>query len=64
MLLMDAHYDDNHAIGLCYTRGYLPVVRPNRKRLRGFWRRKSRTILELLPDNYRYRFRENRSSGH
>lgn len=41
---------------MIYDNGYVPIVRPNSGRYRGYWRR-SRALFEILGDNYRLRWR-------
>jgi len=50
-LYADAWYDANDALGVMFEKGYTPIVCPNKNRIDGFYRRKSRKL---------YRKRENR----
>jgi len=55
----DAWYDANKALGVMFEKGYEPIVCPNKRRSKGYWRRKAR-ILYRDPENrlgYRQRGR-------
>ncbi|GBC68478.1 hypothetical protein HRbin01_00161 [archaeon HR01] len=53
--MMDSYYDSNKAIGIAMEMVYAPLVRPNTRRDRGYFRKKSRKVFGVLADNYRYR---------
>lgn len=44
-LLADAWYDDNKGIGEMFKQGYEPIVKPNKNRDSGYWRKKARKIF-------------------
>jgi hypothetical protein len=56
-LLADPWYDDNQAIKLMFRAGYKPLVKPQRSRCRGYWRRKARKLYNLYWYKYRQRGR-------
>ncbi|GBC72016.1 hypothetical protein HRbin02_01805 [Candidatus Calditenuaceae archaeon HR02] len=63
LLMMDGYYDAEDAIGIAFERGYIPLVKPNTRRDRGYYRRKSRKVFGVLADNYRYRPRGESTFG-
>ena len=52
-LLGDRWYDDNKSFGVMFKAGYNPIVKPNRNRFSGYWRRRARKVY----DYYRYKQR-------
>jgi len=54
-LFADSWYDDNKALGIMFKSGYTPIVKPNRNRYHGYWRRKARRIF--FKDIIKYRRR-------
>ena len=53
----DAEYDDNKSLGIMFKKGYVPVVCPNKRRSKGYWRRKARKIYNQLVHRKGYRQR-------
>jgi len=56
-LMGDAWYDVNKVFGIIYRNGYVPLIRPNKDRGRGRWRRKARRVFALHWRTYRQRGR-------
>ena len=53
----DAWYDDNRSLGVMFKKGYVPVVCPNKRRSKGYWRKKARKIYNQLIHRMGYRQR-------
>lgn len=53
----DAWYDDNKSLGVMFKKGYVPVVCPNKRRSKGYWRRKARKIYNQPVHRMGYRQR-------
>ena len=45
-LLADAWYDANKALKVMFDKGYEPLVCPNKKRSKGYWRKESRKLYK------------------
>jgi len=56
-LLADAWYDSNEALGLMVRLGYKPIVRPNKERLDGYFRRRVRRFYRNPIGRQKYRQR-------
>ena len=56
-LLADAWYDANKAMKVMFEKGYEPLVCPNKRRSKGFYRRKSRKLYKQRRDIYKQRSR-------
>ena len=56
-LLADSWYDDRKAIREMFKQGYNPVVKPNKKRFRGRYRKRARSLYNPLEFKQRYRKR-------
>jgi len=57
LLMMDRYYDVEDAMEIYSQRGYIPLVKPNSGRNRGYHRRIYRRISDTIGDNYRHRGR-------
>jgi hypothetical protein len=55
--MADRWYDDNKAMGIMFKKGYKPIVKPQKTRYSGYWRRKAREIFGLEWFKYRDRGR-------
>ena len=53
----DAGYDDNKTIGVLFSKGYYPVVCPNKNRIHGYWRRKARKLYRMPINRRGYKHR-------
>ena len=53
----DKWYDVNGVYGIAYDNGYTPLISPQRRRGRGYWRRKGRKVYNLHWRKYRQRGR-------
>jgi len=47
-LMCDRWYDDNKAMGFMFEAGYIPIVKPQKNRFSGFWRRKARKVYDAV----------------
>jgi hypothetical protein len=56
-LYADAWYDANDALGVMFQKGYEPIVCPNKRRSKGYWRRKARKLYWLVENRLGYRQR-------
>jgi len=56
--MMDRYYDVEDAMEIYSQRGYIPFVKPNSRRYRGYHRRICRRIFDIIGDNYRHRGRD------
>ena len=56
-LLADAWYDVNKALKVMFEKGYEPLVCPNKRRSKGFWRKKSRKLYKQQREIYKQRGR-------
>ena len=54
-LFADRWYDSNKFIGQAFKLGYEPLIKPNRKRCKGFWRKKARKIWKFKSYEYKNR---------
>lgn len=54
---LDAGYDDNKTIGVLFSKGYYPVVCPNKNRWRGYWRKKARKLYRMPVNRRGYKHR-------
>lgn len=58
-LLADPWYDSNHLLKSAFKAGYQPIIKPNKDRARGYWRRKARKLWNdpkiKLEERYRRR---------
>lgn len=59
-LIADRWYDDNNSMGIMFTRGYTPIIKPNKERYRGYWRHKARKLWNKLTTRFAYRNRGRR----
>lgn len=57
LFMGDKWYDVNKVFRLIYENGYIPLVKPNKTRGRGHWRRKARKIYNTLTGRMEYRNR-------
>tara|TARA_Y100000031_G_C8159341_1_gene356148 strand:- start:24 stop:875 length:852 start_codon:yes stop_codon:yes gene_type:complete len=53
----DAGYDANKAIGVMFEKGYEPIVCPNKRRSKGYHRRKARKLYRMPENRLGYRQR-------
>jgi hypothetical protein len=53
----DAWYDENKAIGILFQKGYIPIICPNKRRSRGYWRKKARELYNRWENRLGYRHR-------
>jgi len=53
----DAWYDSNKALGVMFEKGYEPIVCPNKRRSKGYWRRKARELYRMPENKLGYRQR-------
>lgn len=56
-LLADAWYDDNDSLGIMFKFGYSPIVKTNKQRWRGYWRKKARKLYKHPIGKQKYRNR-------
>ena len=56
-LLADAWYDDNRSFGIMFNKGYNPIVKPNKDRWKGHWRKKARRLYRHPIGMQKYRQR-------
>ena len=56
-LLADRWYDDNIVFKYAIKNGYEPVIKPNKNRDRGYWRRIGRKIYNQIHNRYFYKQR-------
>lgn len=56
-LYADAWYDVNKALGVMFEKGYEPIVCPNKRRSRGYWRKKARKLYRMIENRLGYRQR-------
>ncbi len=56
-LYADVWYDENKALGIMFEKGYEPVVCPNKRRSKGYWRRKARGLYRMPENRLGYRQR-------
>jgi hypothetical protein len=56
-LLADAWYDSNDALGVMFKFGYQSIVKPNKERLDGYFRRKARKLYRHPIGRQKYRQR-------
>lgn len=57
LLYADAWYDDNKALGVMFSKGYIPVVCPNKNRWKGHYRKRARKIYNQPVHRLGYRQR-------
>src|SRR3989344_7689981 len=57
LVYLDAGYDDNKTIGVLFSKGYTPIVCPNKNRHKGFYRRKARKLYRMREHKLGYRQR-------
>ena len=57
MLYADAGYDDNKTIGVLFNKGYTPIVCPNKRRWRGYYRKKAGKLYRMREHRLGYRQR-------
>jgi len=60
---MGRYYDVEDAMETYTQRGYIPLVKPNSRRYRGYHRRVCRRIFDIVGDNYSHRDRGESISG-
>ena len=56
-VLADGWYDDNDSLGIIFKSGYQPIVKPNKERWRGHWRKKARILYRHPIGRQKYRQR-------
>jgi len=56
-LLADAWYDSNEIFRQAFKSSYLPLIKPNKDRLKGYWRRKARKLWNKIENRIFYRNR-------
>jgi len=53
----DAWYDERKTIKALFDKGYIPIICPNKNRIRGFYRQKAREIYRMPENKLAYRQR-------
>ena len=53
----DAWYDEKKTIKALFDKGYIPIICPNKNRIRGFYRQKAREIYRMPENRLAYRQR-------
>jgi len=56
-ILADRWYDVNGVYRIAYKKGYIPLIKPQRTRWKGYWRRKGRKVYSREWRRYRQRGR-------
>ena len=56
-VLADAWYDDNDSLGVMFKSGYQPIVKSNKERWKGYWRKKARKLYRHPIGRQKYRQR-------
>ena len=56
-LLADAWYDNNLTLKQIFKLGYKPIVKPNKQKGRGYWRRKARKIWNSFEIKLKQKYR-------
>lgn len=61
--LADAWFDERKTIEFLFKKGYLPLICPNKRRSRGFYRKKSRILYKQRREIYKQRGRGESTFG-
>ena len=56
-LYADAWFDDNDTMGVLFSKGYTPIICPNKNRWRGYYRKKARKLYRMFKNRLGYRQR-------